>query len=144
MFNLKIGNPNDFTNVEWVGINGSENGFTEVVIDLGEVRMLEWVGFHLLSVPDVGIQLPEELMLACSSKDRLWQGIDRWFLPIKPEETISEYLFANTEPISRECNRIKATLIGEHWIFVSEIEIVVEDILGQEVQEFWNSDLLIP
>lgn len=144
MFNWRIGDPNDFTNVEWVGIDVSESGYAELVMDLGEERIIEWIGFHMLSNPEVGIHFPKDLTLACFSKDQLWQGVDRWVLPVTPERNISEYLFANTEPLSKKCSKIKATLTGTQWIFMSEVELVAEVLPGNDVERVWISDILIP
>jgi len=144
MFNWRIGDPNDFTNVEWVGIDVSESGYAELVLDLGEERVIEWIGFHILNNPEVGIHFPKELTLACFSKEQLWQGIDRWILPIIPESNISEYLFANTEPLSKKCSKVKATLTGTQWIFMSEVEMVAEVLPEKDVERVWNSDILIP
>jgi hypothetical protein len=82
--------------------------------------------------------------LACFSKEQLWQGIDRWILPIIPESNISEYLFANTEPLSKKCSKVKATLTGTQWIFMSEVEMVAEVLPEKDVERVWNSDILIP
>jgi hypothetical protein len=125
MFNLLIGNPNDFTNAEWVGIDGKRNGKAEIVIDLGAERTINWIGFHLMSMPQVGIRFPKGLSLACLSPATTWDEIGRWEMPIKDDGMISEYLFSNSYPLESVCSTIKATLYGEEWIFISEIEIVV-------------------
>jgi hypothetical protein len=126
-----------------VGFNIEPSGVVELVIDLGEERVVDWIGFQLLSKPEVGIHLPTELTLACFSKPELWQGIDRWYLPIKPDGAVSEYLFANSFPLSRSCSQIKATLVGSQWIFVSEIEIIAEKLPEDDITT-WIADFLSP
>jgi hypothetical protein len=144
MFNLHIGNPKDFMNEEWVGIDGKETGRAELVIDLGEERTLKWIGFHLMSMPQAGIRYPKQLTLACEAEKEIWIEMGSWILPIKREETNSEYLFSNHNPLDRDCRRIKASLIGNDWIFVSEVEIIAASMEKDQYGEFFWKDLLIP
>jgi hypothetical protein len=144
MFNLHIGNPKDFTNDEWVGIDGKETGGAVLVIDLGEERTLKWVGFHLMSLPQVGIRYPEQLSLACESGEEFWMEMGSWVLPLDEEDTKSEYLFSNPKPLERDCRRIRVSLKGNDWIFISEIEIVAISVENDRSEEpFWK-DLLFP
>jgi hypothetical protein len=125
MFNLQVGNPHDFTNEEWVGIDVASFGQAEIVIDLKSGRVVRWVGFHLLSMPEVGITFPTQLSIACMSSADLWVELGHWNLPVERQAVTSEYLFSNLEPLEKECRKLKASLWGDDWIFISEIEIVV-------------------
>jgi hypothetical protein len=144
MFNLRIGDPNDFTNSEWVGIDGKKTGRAEILIDLGSERTLKWVGFHLMSMPQAGIRFPRELSLACKSEGETWVDIGRWGIPVEDDEANSEYLFSNFNPLDRECRTLKALLLGNDWIFMSEIEIIVKSEKLDSFEILYMEDHLLP
>jgi len=144
MFNLRTGNPKDFNNREWVGIDGEQYGQAEIVIDLGTEKTLKWVGFHLLSIPTVGIEFPSELSLACMTLGKNWRGLDTWYLPIRQEDSTSEYLFSNFRSLDVDCKMLKASLVGNHWIFISEIEIIASSLEVNPLNAIPRNELLIP
>ena len=144
MFNLQIGNPKDFMHQEWVGIDGKETGQAEFVIDLGEERTVKWVGFHLMSMPQAGIRYPKQLTLVCESEAEIWMEMGNWVLPLEFEDMNSEYLFSNFKPLEWDCRRIRASLLGNDWIFVSEVEIIAVSVEKDPYEEPYWKDLLLP
>ncbi|OGO19033.1 MAG: hypothetical protein A2Z14_14285 [Chloroflexi bacterium RBG_16_48_8] len=111
---------------------------------MGAEKTLKWVGFHLLSMPQERIRFPGELSLACMSLGNIWVGVGYWYLSIRQQDSTSEYLFSNLQPLDSDCRMLKATLLGDQWIFVSEVEIIAANVEVNPLDAIPRHELLFP
>lgn len=124
LFDLRTGDPIDFQNETWVGIEGKGPQSVELEVDFGESRSIDWIGLHLLQKEDAGIRFPSQMGIACYTDSLQWPIITSWSLPSWIDNQDGEYVFSNLEPLGEHCQSIRLWADNWWWTFISEVEII--------------------
>lgn len=117
---------NNQTTKEWVGFEGD----VEMVIDLGRIYPIEWVGLHVLQKDNSDIGIPGTISLEVSQDSINWESAGSWDYPMESTnsgETMvnGEYMSGNLEPLSVSGRFIKVNLLNQKHTYISEIETIV-------------------
>lgn len=154
MFDGLPGDPKAFNSPSWVGVPAWQypdaatgQYAAEMVMDFGQVSKIDWVSTQMLSAPESGIFLPDQMEIQASSDGVSWTtaGI---YLPkcyptgsgqvcstggeeivVQPASDISaydsEYVFSNDTPLAVEARYLKVRFFTTSgWLFFGETEVV--------------------
>ena len=128
----KIGDPKSYHDSGWVGITGeSKSGYyyTNIVLDFGEKRNINWISANTLNYQSVSIYVPHEIEIFYSDDKTNWTSAGSWepFMRYKNYEWTANSgtnSISNSEELNINSRYIKLGLKSYGWVFISEIDIV--------------------
>jgi hypothetical protein len=116
LIDRRMADPTNPRSPGWAGVIGN----AAILFDLGSVSGVSTVGVHLIDNQSWGIHFPSSMDIYCRD------GGSRVLLGHQ-DNTVgnvdSEYVLANTQPLSGSCRLLEVFLSNDEWTFLDEVEI---------------------